>query len=81
MAEQRGHSIKRWNKGRLLRYTAVCEKCRATLAAFSRAEDRPGQPEALTESGDHLIVRDRDRYWTELDYNCAEGTALQQRCY
>lgn len=78
-AEKRGHEIRRWNRQRAFRYTAVCEKCRATLNAFSRMIESPGMPETLNDGG-MLVARDHDQYWTGLDYNWADGTALTSYC-
>jgi len=80
MAERRGHTIKRWNRKRH-HYTAACEKCRASLRAYSRAEDAPGRTEMLDLRGGTLIARSRERYWTEVDYNWADGTALSTYCF
>lgn len=79
MAERRGHRIRRWNRKRH-HYTASCEKCSASLRAYARAEDEPGQAEILDPSHGMLIVRSQERYWTELDYNRADGTALSTQC-
>jgi hypothetical protein len=80
MAERRGHKIKRWNRQRAFRYTAICEKCRATLSAYSQMVDRPGEWESCRKNG-MIVYRDREQYWTKLDYNWAQGTALTDYCY
>lgn len=80
IAERRGHKIRRWNRSRH-HYTAICEKCRANLKVFSQAQNNPGLQERLDPAGNFLIARDRDQFWTELDYNIAEGSALRERCY
>ncbi|MBB1093875.1 hypothetical protein HUU61_21595 [Rhodopseudomonas palustris] len=79
-AERRGHQIKRWNRQRAFRYTAICEKCRASLRAYSQAQDRPGQTESLDCSNGMLVARDRDLYWTGVDFNWADGQALMMSC-
>jgi hypothetical protein len=78
-AERRGHKIKRWNRHRAYRYTAICENCGADLAAFSRVIDTIGWPDFKVDHGT-MYARDRDRYWTGLDYNWAQGEALIKIC-
>jgi hypothetical protein len=79
MAEGRGHKIKRWNRARPLRYTGICATCQANLAVYSRMAEKGVWPDF--RCGDGMIVaRDRDYYWTGLDYNWAEGQALREVC-
>ncbi|MFT4277369.1 MAG: hypothetical protein QM576_13530 [Rhodopseudomonas sp.] len=79
-AERRGHTIKRWNRRHGFRYTAICEKCRASLRAYSQVVDHPGQADSLDCFNGMLVARDRDRYWTGIDYNWADGQALSVSC-
>lgn len=79
MAERRGHKIRRWNRKRF-HYTAICEKCRARIRAYSYADEEPGRAEVLNEKGNILVIRSSDRYWTERDFNLADGAALRDDC-
>ena len=78
-AEERGHNIKRWNRGRPLRYTGVCATCRANLTVYSRIADEEIWPDFRCDNG-MIVARDRHNYWTGRDYNWAEGQALRERC-
>jgi hypothetical protein len=74
MADARGHKIKRWNRGRALRFTDVCAACRANLVICSRMAKKGIWPDFTCGRG-MIVARDRDCYWTGLDYNWAEGKA------
>lgn len=78
-AEAKGHEIRRWNK-KTHWYTAICTKCRATLKVYRRAEDEPPSRPDLIQGDGFIIARDSRNYWTGLDFNRAEGSALQERC-
>jgi hypothetical protein len=78
-AERRGHTIAQWDQQRTFRFTATCQACRAGVEVYSRALETPIS--AGFESIDGVIVvRDRDHYWTGLDYNWAAGEALLRSC-
>jgi len=80
-AESRGHKIKRWNRRHGFRYTAVCSVCRARLVVYSRTIDGSPDPTENPAGGNLIVARDRDRYWTGLDFNWAEGNALKEACW
>jgi hypothetical protein len=83
LAEQRGHRIKRWNRLGADRYAAICTFCGARLSVYSRTSDIKTviAADGFFEHGGLIIARDRDLYWTERDYNVAEGEALATLCY
>jgi hypothetical protein len=78
MAEKRGHRIKRWNSRHPLRYTAICDKCRAGVAVFSERADLGAWPN-FTDKG-MIVARDRESYRSGRDYNWAQGERRRRRC-
>jgi hypothetical protein len=76
-ASAKGHALKPWRRTHAFRYLSACKKCGARIEVRSYTNGIKHE-EVVGQS--YIIARDRDLYWTEVDYNWATGDALTNFC-